>query len=162
MELDPTRMCELLVGLPEVNVLAVADVAGEPLRVHVETREPRPTCPGCDGAAVIKDRPPVELVDLAVFGRQARLIWRKHRWCCTSVACPVGSWTAEHPAIASPRLGMTDRAGPVGDRAGRPVGPDGERDRRLSWGATGTPSTTPSLPTAPDFGGHQRGLQLGH
>jgi hypothetical protein len=38
VEFVSTRMCELLVGLPEVNVLAVVDVAGEPLRVHVETR----------------------------------------------------------------------------------------------------------------------------
>lgn len=111
MELDPTRMCELLVGLPDVNVLAVVDVAGEPLRVHVEAREPRPACPSCAGEVVIKDRPPVELVDLAVFGRRARLIWRKHRWSCPSVSCPTRSWTGEHPAIAAPRLGMTDRAG---------------------------------------------------
>lgn len=111
MELDPTRMCELLVGLPDVSVLAVADVAGEPLRVHVETREPRPACPGCGGVVAIKDRPPVELVDLAVFGRRARLIWRKHRWSCPNPSCPVGSWTGEHPEIAAPRLGMTDRAG---------------------------------------------------
>lgn len=111
MELDPTRMCGLLVGLPDVNVLAVVDVAGEPLRVHVEAREPRPACPSCAGEVVIKDRPPVELVDLAVFGRRARLIWRKHRWSCPSVSCPTRSWTGEHPAIAAPRLGMTDRAG---------------------------------------------------
>ncbi|CAN5707401.1 ISL3 family transposase [soil metagenome] len=111
MELDPTRMCELLVGLPDVNVLAVADVAGEPLRVHVETREPRPSCSGCGGDVTIKDRPVVELVDLAVFGRQARLVWRKRRWSCPASSCPVGSWTGEHPAIAAPRLGMTDRAG---------------------------------------------------
>jgi transposase len=104
-------MCELLVGLPDVNVLAVADVVGEPLRVHVETREPRPTCLGCGGDVVIKDRPAVELVDLAVFGRRARLIWRKHRWSCPASSCPMGSWTGEHPAIAAPRLGMTDRAG---------------------------------------------------
>jgi len=103
-------MCELLVGLPEVTVLAVADVAGEPLRVHVETRE-RPSCPGCGGDVAIKDRPAVELMDLAVFGRRARLIWRKHRWSCPASSCPTGSWTGEHPAIAAPRLGMTDRAG---------------------------------------------------
>jgi transposase len=94
-----------------VNVLAVADVAGEPLRVHVETCEPRPACPGCGGVVVIKDRHAVELVDLAVFGRRARLVWRKHRWGCPSPICAVGSWTGEHPAIAAPRLGMTDRAG---------------------------------------------------
>jgi len=110
VELDPTRMCELLVGLPDVNVLAVDDVADEPLRVHVETREPRPTCPGC-GDVAIKDRPAVDLVDLAVFGRRARLIWRKHRWSCPASSCPTGSWTGEHPEIAAPRLGMTDRAG---------------------------------------------------
>jgi transposase len=104
-------MCELLVGLPDVSVLAVADVAGEPLRVHVETREPRPACPSCDGDVSVKDRPAVELVDLAVFGRRARLVWRKHRWSCPRASCSVGSWTGEHPAIAAPRLGMTDRAG---------------------------------------------------
>jgi transposase len=66
----------------------------------------------------VKDRPAVELVDLAVFGRRARLVWRKHRWSCPSLSCPVGSWTGEHPAIAAPRLGMTDRAG-------RSTGPGG-------------------------------------
>ena len=111
MELDPTRMCELLVGLPDVKVLAVDDVVGKPLRVHVETREPRPACPSCGGDVSIKDRPPVELVDLAVFGRRARLVWRKHRWSCPSSTCSMRSWTGEHPAIAAPRLGMTDRAG---------------------------------------------------
>ena len=104
-------MCELLVGLPDVKVLAVDDVVGEPLRVHVETREPRPACPSCGGDVSIKDRPPVELVDLAVFGRRARLVWRKHRWSCPSSTCSMRSWTGEHPAIAAPRLGMTDRAG---------------------------------------------------
>jgi hypothetical protein len=39
-------MCELLVGLPDVNALAVVDVAVEPLRVHVETREPPAVVPG--------------------------------------------------------------------------------------------------------------------
>ena len=42
VELDPTRMCELLVGLPDVNVLAVEDRPGGPLGVHVETRGRRP------------------------------------------------------------------------------------------------------------------------
>jgi hypothetical protein len=60
VEFESTRMCELLVGLSNVNVLAVADVAGEPLPVHVETREPRPSCPSCGGAVAIKDRPAVE------------------------------------------------------------------------------------------------------
>ncbi len=59
----------------------------------------------------MKDRPEVELVDLPVFGRQARLMWRKHRWSCAEPSCPVGSWTAEDARIAAPRLALTDRAG---------------------------------------------------
>jgi hypothetical protein len=31
-------MCERLVGLPDVNVLAVDDQRAKPIRVHVETR----------------------------------------------------------------------------------------------------------------------------
>ena len=87
MEMDPTRMCALLVGLPDVTVLGVEDRGGEPLRVLVEMSEPRPLCPCCAGPAVVKDRRLVELVDLPVFGRPARLVWRKHRWMCSSSSC---------------------------------------------------------------------------
>ena len=38
MEVDPTRICELLVGLPAVVVLGVDDGGDGPLRVHIETR----------------------------------------------------------------------------------------------------------------------------
>ena len=47
MEVEPSRMCELLVGLGGVDVLGVDDVEGEPLRVHVRCRSPRPVCEGC-------------------------------------------------------------------------------------------------------------------
>ena len=72
-------MCELLVGLPEVNVLGIDDVVGEPLRVHIEVRTGRPRCTGCGVFAYVKDRPVVELVDLPCFGRPSRLVWHKHR-----------------------------------------------------------------------------------
>ena len=49
METNPTRVCELIVGLPAVRVLGVEDESGEPLAVHVETRGPRPACPACGG-----------------------------------------------------------------------------------------------------------------
>ena len=94
MEVDPTRMCELLVGLQAVIVLGVVDAGvAAPLRVHVEMRDARRSCAGCDAAARVKERPQVELVDLPVFGRQARLVWRKHRLVCVQVACPIVSWT---------------------------------------------------------------------
>jgi len=103
-------MCELLVGLPDVNVLGVDQAAGV-VRVVVETRGVRPRCGGCDGPVTIKDRSAVELVDLPVFGRPSRLVWRKRRWRCPSSACAVGSFTAEDVRIGAPRLALTDRAG---------------------------------------------------
>ncbi len=112
METNPIRVCELLVGLPEVNVLGVADGGGdEPIRVHVECRLQRPACSGCGRTARVKERPEVELVDLPAFGRPVRLVWRKHRWQCPDPRCGQGSWTVEDRRIAAPRLGMTDRAG---------------------------------------------------
>jgi transposase len=112
VEVDPTRMCELLVGLPDVVILGVVDDGGVvPLRVRVEMRNGRRPCAGCAGPARVKERPDVELVDLPVFGRQARLVWRKHRLVCLAVTCAVASWTVENAAIASPRLALTDRAG---------------------------------------------------
>ena len=61
-------MCELLVGLPDVNVLAVDDTL-ERLTVVIEVRGPRPLCLGCGVVARVKDRDKVLLVDLPVFGR---------------------------------------------------------------------------------------------
>jgi transposase len=108
---NPTRMCEVLVGLPAVDVLGVVDVPAGLLVVHIESRAERPSCRGCGSRPRVKDRPVVMLVDLPVFGRAARLVWHKHRWVCVDATCPVSSWTAENPAIASPRLALTDRAG---------------------------------------------------
>ncbi len=105
------RMCELLVGLPDVNVLAVADLGIGQVTVHVETvLAGRPRCPRCATVATVKDRDPVELVDLPVFGRRARLVWSKRRWRCPT-ACGAASWTEHAPAIAASRLVLTDRAG---------------------------------------------------
>ena len=66
-------MCELLVGLPEMNVLGVVDVVDEMLRVHVETRVARAGCGSCGVIARVKERPVVELVDLPSFGRPSRV-----------------------------------------------------------------------------------------
>ena len=104
-------MCELLVGLPDGAACSASSM----------TPAARCGCTsssGCCGRraascrrpAALKDRDAVELVDLPVFGRPARLVWRKQRWCCPAT-CPVGSWTGEDPPIAAPRLALTDRAG---------------------------------------------------
>jgi transposase len=104
-------MCVVLVGLPEVKVLAVEDAAGGPLVVHVEQAGARPWCHRCGGASRVKDRDPVALADLPCFGRPARLVWHKFRLCCPDRDCDMGSWTWEDPRIALPRQVMSDRAG---------------------------------------------------
>ncbi len=111
MEVDPTRICELIVGLGDVHVLGAADEPGGPVRVHVQTRGGRPPCPTCGGSVWAKDQRPVELVDLAAFGRPARLVWHKYRWTCPAAGCSTWSFTETAPHIAAPRLAMTDRAG---------------------------------------------------
>ena len=98
MECDPTRVCELLVGLGDVEVLGVDDEAGEPLRVHIRRRAARPDCGGCGGALWSDGERPVVLVDLAAFGRAVRLVWH----------------TAQAP-VALPRSGLW---GGHGHRAG--------------------------------------------
>lgn len=109
MSVDATRMCELLVGLGDVNVLEVAETEIG-LRVRIETRLPRPVCVGCGGAVSVKDRAEVEHADLPCFGRQTVLVWRKIRWQCAR-RCGAGSFTERVPEIAAPRCRLTDRAG---------------------------------------------------
>jgi transposase len=110
VECDPTRMCELLVGLPEVTVLGIDDVTDGPLAVHIETRGERPGCTTCGSLAAVKERPVVTLVDLPAFGRPTRLVWHKRRWCCPDGDCPAGSWTEEDRRIGAPRMAITSRA----------------------------------------------------
>jgi transposase len=111
VEINPTRVCELLVGLPDVNVLGVDDDVDGPLRVHVESRSGQQWCRECGVRARVKDRPEVTLTDLTCFGRRVRLVWHKHRWVCPETACPAGSWTVIDDRIAVSRAGLTDRAG---------------------------------------------------
>ena len=82
MEADPTRVCELLVGLGDVEVLGVDDGDGAPLGVHIRRRVPRPDCEACGGPLWSDGDREVELVDLPAFGRAVRLIWHKRRWRC--------------------------------------------------------------------------------
>ena len=110
MEKNPTRICELIVGLGDVEFLGVEDAPGGPLELHVWTRT-RPACGGCGGAAWSKGSAPVSLVDLPAFGRPVRLVWHKWRWRCPAAGCGVGSFTEVDELIASARAALTTRAG---------------------------------------------------
>ena len=81
--LNATRACEVLVGLPAVNVLEVVEPLSLDGRlvVTVESIIVTPVCPNCGERAWVKDRPVVELVelvDLTCFGRPVALRWRKY------------------------------------------------------------------------------------
>ena len=65
----------------------------------------------CGVVAHVKDRRPVELVDLPSFGRPTRLIGHKRRFRCPEASRPHGSWTEQDPLIAPRRLCLSDRAG---------------------------------------------------
>ena len=86
---NSTRRTELLVGLGEVTALEVTDT-GDGLRVMIETRAGRPRCPQCKARAVNKDR------DMGGARKPG----------CES-------FTERAPAIAAPRLRITDRAAGV-------------------------------------------------
>ncbi|MCY4620349.1 MAG: hypothetical protein OXD34_00735, partial [bacterium] len=64
MEADPTRMCELLVGLGEVDLVGINESGeGAPLEVVIRSRRPRPMCEECGGRVWSKGYRTVALVD---------------------------------------------------------------------------------------------------
>jgi transposase len=88
LETDGTRMCALLVGLPDVCVVGVGEWP-QWLRVVITVDVERPAC--CGRSAHRHGVREVVLVDLPVFGRPARLVWHKQRWRCPGCG---RSWTA--------------------------------------------------------------------
>ena len=105
METDATRMCALLVGLPDVAVVGVGEWPAW-LLVVMTTLSGRPVC-RCGASPHGHGIREVDLVDLPVFGRPVRLRWRKQRWRCP--ACGA-AWTEQKPEIASARCALTTRA----------------------------------------------------
>ena len=111
MECDPTRVCEMVLGLGDVEVLGADDEAGGPLRVHIRRRAPRPGCAGCGGRLWSDGEREVELVDLPAFGRPVGLVWHKRRWRSADCDCAAGTVTAQDPEIAPERERLTTTAG---------------------------------------------------
>lgn len=100
-------MCALLVGLPAVAVLGVGEWPGW-LRIVITTTAALLGAPSCCGVLAHRHGVrEVELVDLPVFGRPARLVWRKQRWRCPTCR---RAWTEQNPQIASARCQLTTRA----------------------------------------------------
>ncbi len=118
MDCDRRRVNELIVGLGDVEVLGVDETVGL-LRVQVWGRSPRLQCWACGGSLWSRGERFVELVDLPVFGRSTRLVWHKRRWRCPAVDCAVQTVTEQDRDIGLWRVGLTARAGLLGDFSGR-------------------------------------------
>jgi transposase len=107
--LDGTGLAEALLGLDGFRVLAVSETPAE-LVIDVETTAELVGCGQCGTRAESQDRMPVEVRDLACFGRPARLVWRKRRWRCIETDCDSKTWT-ETSVDFSSRTVLTRRAG---------------------------------------------------
>ena len=105
---DPTRALAWMVGLDDVTFLGLEP--GEVTMVHVESVRRPVGCPTCGSIAQLKDWATVVLVDLPVYGRPTRLVWRKRRMECADGDCATKSWTEEDDRIASARQILTTRA----------------------------------------------------
>ena len=109
METDPTRALAWLIGLP-VEFLGGEDGPDGEARIYVQSVRVHGGCPSCGSVANGKDYSDVELIDLPIFGRAARLVWRKRRFSCPAPECERKSFTEEDDRIAGPRQRLTSRA----------------------------------------------------
>ena len=114
---DATGLAEALVGLDGFLVLDVRENPDE-VSITVETTADVVGCPRCGVRALAKERKRVDIRDLPCFGRPARLVWLKRRWCCADPDCEQKTWTEGSPHVPS-RSVLTVRAG---DEATRQVG----------------------------------------
>lgn len=106
---DGIGLAEALLGLDGFRVLAVHEMPDE-LVINIETTATVGWCASCGVRAERQDRMPVEVRDLACFGRPARLVWNKRRWRCRETACAAKTWTETSPDFDAQRI-ITRRAG---------------------------------------------------
>lgn len=148
---DGNGLAEAMLGLDGLRVLEVTETADE-LTITVETTTVIVVCRRCGNRAEAHDRRPVDVRDLACFGRPVRLRVLKRRWRCVHPACDAKTWTEQHPALP-PRQVMTHRAGfeaarQVGELA-RPVSQVAD-ELGVCWDTVMTAVTTHGTPLVED------------
>ena len=106
---DGNGLAEAMLGLDGFRILEVTETLDE-LIITVETTAVIEGCRRCGSRAEGLDRRPVDIGDLACFGRPVRLRVLKRRWRCPEPDCDAKTWTEAHEALP-PRAVMTRRAG---------------------------------------------------
>jgi transposase len=79
------------------------------LVLTIETDADPAGCPRCGVVAVGHGRRVHEAGDAPCFGMPVRLRWRKRIWRCPEPACPVGTFSEQHPFLPA-RAKLTTRA----------------------------------------------------
>ncbi len=106
---DGTGLAEALLGLEGFRVLAVSEAEAEVV-VTIETTLEVVGCGRCGTRAQAQDRMPIDIRDLACFGRPARLRWIKRRWRCVDADCEARTWTERSTDVDAQAV-LTRRAG---------------------------------------------------
>jgi transposase len=98
----------VMFGVPGIRVLAAGEVGGE-LHLLVETVAELEGCRSC-GVVAVPHRRREHLLRDAPFGhRPVVLMWRKRIYRCAEPACPVTTFSEDHP-LADRRAALTRRA----------------------------------------------------
>ncbi|MDP8992284.1 MAG: transposase family protein [Actinomycetota bacterium] len=106
---EGTGLAEALLGLDGFRVLKVTETSREVV-ISIETTDVVVGCSQCGTRAEPHERMPVEIRDLACFGRPARLVWNKRRWRCPEADSEAKTWTETSTQVSS-RTVLTRRAG---------------------------------------------------
>lgn len=106
---DGNGLAEAMLGLDGFRVIEIYESLDE-MTITVESTAVDVSCGQCGTRAEAHDRDPVDIRDLACFGRPVRLRVLKRRWRCPCFDCGTKTWTEIHPGLPSRQV-MTYRAG---------------------------------------------------
>ena len=74
METDATRICELMLNLRDMTIIAFDDSDSTVARLHVQSKPKRSFGRHCGMQANVKDRPVLRINDFPMSGRRSTLI----------------------------------------------------------------------------------------
>ena len=106
---DPCSRCDLLLGLPGVQVETVLR-SPDRLEVMVSTPWRLMGCPDCGVVAPSRGRRERRLRDVPHAGARVELVWRQREWRCADPGCPRGTFVEQVPDLVAARASITARA----------------------------------------------------